>query len=86
MNGFLGQPFAQRQDEPRLADARLAAEENHLPFASRRPLPAVEQQGQLGRATDERFRSLTVKRLEPAFGLTRPEHAEEHAVDDGIRT
>src|SRR5262249_53926929 len=59
------------------ADARLAAEENHLPFPSRRPLPAVEQQGQLGRATDERFRCRTVKRLEPAFGLTEPEHAED---------
>src|SRR5262249_33927871 len=59
------------------ADARLAAEENHLPFPSRRPLPAVEQQGQLGRATDKRFRSRTVERLEPAFGVTGPENAED---------
>src|SRR5262249_41222346 len=56
---------------------RLAAEENHLPFASRRPLPAVEQEGQFGRTSDERFRSPTVKRLEPALGLTGPEHAED---------
>ena len=70
------QPLAQGADEARLADAGLAAEQHQLPLAVSRPPPAVEQQGQLRRAPDQRCQARgRFPRLEAARRPARPQHA-----------
>ena len=47
------QPLVQLPDDPRLADRRFTAQQDHLPFAGRGALEAVEQQSDLVLAPDE---------------------------------
>ena len=47
------QPLVQLPDDPRLADPRLAGQQDRLPFAGRSALEAVKQQGDLVLAPDE---------------------------------
>ena len=54
-----------RRREPRLADARLAGDQHHPPFAALRLLPAAEQQLDFLVTPDERRRP-RAQRLEPA--------------------
>ena len=69
------EPLAQRQDEPRLADAGLAAEQDDLALALLGALPAVEQQRDLVLPAHQRREPGTAQGLEAALGRTLADHA-----------
>jgi len=52
--GRLGEPLAERLDQPRLTETRLARDQHRLPSALLRLLPAFDQQPQLLVAADQR--------------------------------
>src|SRR5262249_43302218 len=52
--GLVGDALAEHAHQARLADARLAAEEHRAPAAAAHHLPAIEEQGDLLLAADER--------------------------------
>src|SRR5271165_7567579 len=66
-------PLAQRRQNARLADARLAREQNDLAFALARLAPTLPQQRHLMLAADEGRQALRARRLEAAddFGLAQ---------------
>ena len=59
-------PLAERRQNARLADARLAREQHDLAFALARVAPAVQEQRHLMLAPDEGRHALRPRRLEPA--------------------
>ena len=62
------QLLAQRPEQARFADARLAREQHHLAVAVLGPGPALQQNRQLVLAPDQRREPLAVQRLEAALG------------------
>ena len=55
--GLASDVLGQRRREPRLADARLAGEEDHSSFAALRLVPAAQEQLDFLVSPDERRRS-----------------------------
>ena len=55
---LVADPLAERRQNARLADARLARDERDLAFALARLAPAVEEQRHLVLAPDERRHAL----------------------------
>ena len=54
--------------QPRLADARLARDQDHLAVAVLGPAPALQQHGQLVLTSDQRRHALPMEGLEAAIG------------------
>ena len=63
------QLLAQRAQQARLADPRLARDQDHLAVAVPGPGPAFHQYRQLVLTADERRQALAAQRLEAAFGV-----------------
>ena len=77
--------LADGSDDPRLADARLARQEHRLPLAVLGLLPAIEQQGDLLLAPDQR-REPGRARLEPALDRARPgDPPHRHRVGEALQ-
>jgi hypothetical protein len=62
-----GDRVDQRARDPRLADPGLAEEQHDLPLAGFGSLPALQEQGELPRAADQRHNRGAVQRVEPAL-------------------
>ena len=72
---FIGEAVAQGLADARLADAGLARQQHHLPFAVARQAPAFEQQRHLAGAADEFDQPALVLRLEAARHAALAAHA-----------
>ena len=64
----------QRLDQPRLAHAGFAGEQDGLALALLRQPPALQQQAHLLRAADERRENCRARRFEPARQRCFPQH------------
>ena len=62
------QLLAKGAQQPRLADARLARDQDHLAVAVLGPAPALQQHGQLVLTSDQRRHALPMECLEAAIG------------------
>jgi len=71
---FARQPVVQHANQARLADAGLAAQQDHLTLAASRPLPPTQQQLDFLFAPDERRQGLAPQRLEAAHDTALPYH------------
>ena len=67
---LVAEALAQRPDQARLADARLAREQDHLAIAVLGPTPPLQQDAELVLAPDQRRQTLAMQRLEAALGAT----------------
>src|SRR5437879_2170479 len=69
-----GNVCAQRLDEPRLADARFAGDEDHRSLARAHLLPALAQQPQLVLAPHKRCKAVPPGHVETAARAARLEY------------
>ena len=76
------QLFAKGAQQPRLANARLTRDQDHLAVAVLGPAPALEQHGQFVLTSDQRRQALPVEGLEPAIGGA---FALDHEGGDRLR-
>ena len=68
-------------DQPRLADARFAADQHELTFALARLLPAIEQRAEFVVTPDELAEASTVQSVKAAFGdelALEPPRSDRH--------
>ena len=63
-----GQLLAKGAQQPRLADARLARDQDHLAVAVLGPAPALHEHGQLVLTSDQRRHAMPMEGLEAAIG------------------
>src|ERR1700727_3294159 len=62
------QLLAKGAQQPRLADARLARDQDHLAVAVLGPAPALHEHGELVLTSDQRRHAMPVESLEAAIG------------------
>ena len=62
------QLLTQGVQQPRLANARFARDQDHLAVAVLGPAPALQQHGQLVLTSDQRRQALPMEGLEAAIG------------------